>query len=156
MILFLTVLLLFLLPIVFSIYVWYFWSVFHTAVICGFPIGIYYMISNLFTTKCIVQMIHSILDCCVFRPAFRCLHHLKAGRTTFFSCFQPFLKISNLFQWFHGWNQQKTSENEQKKCGFVYSSKLVDMQKLVDSLRGYFEIVLFNHSSLNFYFIIRM
>ena len=30
-----------------------------------------------------------------------------------------------------------------KKHGFVYTSKLVDMQKLVDSLRGYPEIVFF-------------
>ena len=30
-----------------------------------------------------------------------------------------------------------------KKTAFVYSSKLVDMQKLVDSLRGYLEIVFF-------------
>ena len=33
----------------------------------------------------------------------------------FFSHFQPFLFISNLFQWFHTWNQQKMSEKEQKK-----------------------------------------
>ena len=31
--------------------------------------------------------------CCVFWPAFRCLQHLKAGWTTFFSRFQPFLFI---------------------------------------------------------------
>ena len=30
-----------------------------------------------------------------------------------------------------------------KKRGLVYSSKLIDMQKLVDSLRGYPEIVFF-------------
>ena len=39
--------------------------------------------------------------------------------------------------------KKKLSENEQKKCGFVYSSKFVDMQKLVDSPRGYPEIVFF-------------
>ena len=33
---------------------------------------------------------------------------------------------------------------------FAYSSKLVDMQKLVDSLRGYLEIVFFQ---LIFYFL---
>ena len=55
--------------------------------------------------------------------------HLGAARTqklveTFFSAiFQPFLFILKLFQWFHGWNQQKTSENERKKRGFVYSAK---------------------------------
>ena len=39
--------------------------------------------------------------CCVFRPAFRCCAHLKAGRTdffqplsTFFVCFKPFSVIS--------------------------------------------------------------
>ena len=49
------------------------------------------------------------LDCCVFQPAFGCHVHSKAGQTTFFSRFQPFLLISNLFQWFHVWNQEKTS-----------------------------------------------
>ena len=34
-----------------------------------------------------------LFNCSVFRPALRCLQHLKAGRTTFFSCFQPFLLI---------------------------------------------------------------
>ena len=29
--------------------------------------------------------------------------------------FKPFLLILNLFQWLHDWNQQKTSETEQKK-----------------------------------------
>ena len=54
----------------------------------------------------------SVVDvCCVFWPAFRCSQHLKAGWTTFLS-FSTFL---NLLQWFHAWNQQKTSENEQKK-----------------------------------------
>ena len=43
--------------------------------------------------------------CCVFQPAFGCCAQPKAGRTTFFSRFQPFLFMSNLFQWFHGWNQ---------------------------------------------------
>ena len=52
--------------------------------------------------------------CCVFRPAFECCAHPKACQTTFFSRFQPFLFFQNLFQWFHGWNQQKTSWNEQK------------------------------------------
>ena len=34
----------------------------------------------------------------------------------FCSRFQPFLFFLNLFQWFHAWNKQKTSENEQKMC----------------------------------------
>ena len=41
-------------------------------------------------------------------------HSCCVSRNTFFSRFQPFLFILNFFQWFHGWNQQKTSENEQK------------------------------------------
>ena len=59
----------------------------------------------------------------------------------YFSRFQPFLIILNLFQWFHIWDQQKTCENEQKKVIFVYCSKLVYMQKLVDPLRGYIKNV---------------
>ena len=77
--------------------------------------------------------------CCVFRPAFGCCAHPKAGRNTFFSRFQPFLFILNLFQWFHGWNQQKNVWKRTKKfflLFFAYSAKLVDMQKLADSLRG--------------------
>ena len=49
-----------------------------------------------------------------FDQLFRCLQHLKASQNTFFRRFQLFLFISNLFQLFHGWNQLKTSENEQK------------------------------------------
>ena len=57
--------------------------------------------------------------CCVFRPAFGCCMHRKAGGKIFSAVFQPFLFILNLFQRFHGWNQQKTSENEQKMCFFL-------------------------------------
>ena len=78
--------------------------------------------------------------CCLFWPAFGCCVHPKAGRTTFFQPFLTFLLFLFLFHWFHGWNQQKTSENEQKK---VYSSKLVDIQKLVDSLRRSLKFVFF-------------
>ena len=53
-------------------------------------------------------------QCCVFWLAFDCCAHPKADQTTFFSRFQAFLFILNLFQWFHSLNQQKTSENEQK------------------------------------------
>ena len=42
----------------------------------------------------------------------------KLVETLIFSRFQPFLFILNLFQWFHAWNQQKMSENEQKQ---IYS-----------------------------------
>ena len=38
----------------------------------------------------------------------------------FFSCFQPFLFILSLFQWFHAWNQQKPWENKQKKLFFSF------------------------------------
>ena len=38
--------------------------------------------------------------CCVFRPAFGCCSHLKAGGNTFFSSFQPFLFISNFLSGF--------------------------------------------------------
>ena len=55
--------------------------------------------------------------CCVFWPAFGGYAHLKAGQYTFF---HPFLFISNLFEWFHTWNQQKRSENEQKTCFFIF------------------------------------
>ena len=64
-----------------------------------------------------MKVLRQNLDCYVFRPA---------------------------FQRFHSWNQQKTSEKNTKKHVFVYSSNLVDMQKLVDSLRGYLEIVFFS------------
>ena len=39
----------------------------------------------------------------------------------FLSRFQPLLFILDLFQWFHIWNQEKTSENEQKFCFFPHS-----------------------------------
>ena len=66
----------------------------------------------------------------------------KLVETLFSAVFNLFLLISNLFQWFHGWNHCKTSGNG-PKMDFAYSSRLVDMQKLVDSLRGYREIVFF-------------
>ena len=65
------------------------------------------------------------LGCCVFQPR---AQHPKAGRNIFSAIFQPILLILKFFQWFHGWNQQKSSENKPKKLGFVYSSKLFDMQ----------------------------
>ena len=34
--------------------------------------------------------INHLNQCCVFRPAFRCLHHLKAGWNTFFQTFSTF------------------------------------------------------------------
>ena len=71
----------------------------------------------------------------------------KLVKTFFFSRFQAFLFNFYLFQWFHAGNQQKRSENEQKKVVFfpniAYSVKLVDMRKLVDSLMGYLAFVFF-------------
>ena len=62
----------------------------------------------------------SLNNCCVFQPAFMCLQHLKAGRNIFSDVDQPLLFISKLFQWFHGWNQQKSLtkkvEKQLKKC----------------------------------------
>ena len=44
----------------------------------------------------------------------------KLVKTFFSAVFQPFLFISKLFQWFHGWNQvqKSSSENEQKNSCF--------------------------------------
>ena len=80
------------------------------------------------------------VGCCVFRPAFGCCVHPKAGGNTFFSCFQPFLFILNLLYSFHAWNQEKI---KYFFSDLGYSLKLVDMQELVDSLRGYLEFVFF-------------
>ena len=60
--------------------------------------------------------------------------------------FQLFFNLFGSFQSFFSdftdeINKKRLKMN--KKCDFVYSSKLVDMQKLVDSLRGYPEIVFF-------------
>ena len=67
-------------------------------------------LSLLFNTyTCMIQ--DTIFNVCwVFRPAFRCCAHPKADWPTFFSRFQPFWFIQNLFQWFHTRNQQKTSD----------------------------------------------
>ena len=58
---------------------------------------------------------------------------------TFFSDFTPEIN-KNVWKW-------------TKKRVFVYSSKLVDMQKLVDSLTGYLEIVFFQ---LIFYKLVKI
>ena len=64
--------------------------------------------------------------------------------TLFWCCFQPFLLISNIFQWFSGWNQEKKIEKRLKKNSVLsYSFKLVDMQTLVDLLRRYLKFVFF-------------
>ena len=60
----------------------------------------------------------------------------KAGGNTFFSHFQPFFFISKVFQWIYVWNQEKTLKNIWKNCVLSYSLKLVNMQMLVNSLRG--------------------
>ena len=58
--------------------------------------------------------------------SFWVLRATKSWSNYFFSRFQTFLFILNLFQWFHGWNQQKTSENEKKWGGTSKLSFLVD------------------------------
>ena len=73
------------------------------------------------------------VDCCLFRPAFGCFGHMKAGQSIFwwfsnlFCSFQPSA--------FFGWKEEKRS----KKCFFIDSLKLIHIQSLVDSLslRGY-------------------
>ena len=83
-----------------------------------------------FTTNCISD----VKKCCA--PESACTWKLVV--ILFFNCFQPFLLTLKLFQGFHILNQEKTSENKQKTqyfLHFVYSSKLVDMQTLVHSLR---------------------
>ena len=88
-------------------------------------------------------------SCCVFRPAFGCCAQPRAGQNLFTAVFWPFLFISKLFQWFHGWIHIKNVWKWTKKRVYVYSSTLVDKQKLVDSMRRYLKIVYFR---LIFYF----
>ena len=64
--------------------------------------------------------------------------------STFFVHFNPFSVISHLKSTKNVWKRTK-------KTFFFFSSKLVDMQKLVDSLKGYLEIVFFG-----WFFIIAM
>ena len=81
---------------------------------------------------------------CVFRTPFGCCAHPKAGWNIFF---QPFFNLYCSFQSFFSDFTAEITKNVwkwTKKRVFVYSSKLVDMQKLVDSLRGYLKIVFFS------------
>ena len=57
--------------------------------------------------------------------------------------FQPFFKLFCSFQSFFSDFTAEINKKWTKKHDFVYSSKLVDMQKLVDSLRGYLKFVFF-------------
>ena len=61
---------------------------------------------------------------------FSAVFNLFCSFQTFFSDFMPEI------------NKKRLKKNK-KKCVFVYSSQLVGMQKLVDSLRGYIEFVFF-------------
>ena len=82
--------------------------------------------------------------CCVFRPAFGCCAHRKAGWNNFFSRFSTFFVHFKAFSVISRLKSLKKHLKWTKiKRGFVYSSKLVDKQKLVDSLRGYLKIVFF-------------
>ena len=53
--------------------------------------------------------------CCVFRQDLGCCAHPKAGRSTFFSCFQPFFFFLNIFSEF-----PPKIKNHLKKT-FIYS-----------------------------------
>ena len=56
-----------------------------------------------------------LLLCCVFQPAFECCAHPKTRQNTFLGPFSTFSVISP-------WNQEKTSENEQKTVFFKAKS----------------------------------
>ena len=49
------------------------------------------------------------LKCCVFRPAFRCLQHLRAG----WNFFQLFFNLDG-FCWFQPWNHWKSFKMNEK------------------------------------------
>ena len=56
----------------------------------------------------------------------------KLYETLFSAVFNLFCSFLNLFQWFHAWNKEKMSENEQKNVffPFFYSSKLVEIHNI--------------------------
>ena len=64
--------------------------------------------------------------------------------------FQPFFNLFCSFQSFFRDFTAEINKKQTKKSKFVYSSKLVDMQKMVDSLRGYLKIVFFR--LINYFF----
>ena len=66
--------------------------------------------------------------------------------STFFVLFKPFSVFSHLKSTKKVWKWTK-------KVIFVYSSKLIDMQKLVNSLRGYLKFVFFQLVFSPFLFI---
>ena len=67
----------------------------------------------------------------------------KLVETFFFSRFSTFFVHFKAFSVISPLKSTKNVWKWTKKRVFVYSSKLVDMQKLADSLRGYLEFVFF-------------
>ena len=65
----------------------------------------------------------------------------KLVETFFQPFFNLFCSFQSFFSDFPAEINKKHLKMNKKKLDFVYSSKMVDMQKLVDSLRGYPEIV---------------
>ena len=69
-------------------------------------------------------------------------HTQKLVELLFSAVFNLFCSFQTFFSDFMAEiNKKRLKKN--KKMVFVYSSKLVDVQKLVDSMRGYLEIVFF-------------
>ena len=60
-------------------------------------------------------MTESVHICCVFKPAFMYCAHPKAGQTTLFSRFQPFLLIVKPIDFTPEKNEQKWSKTDEKK-----------------------------------------
>ena len=59
-------------------------------------------------------------NCCVFRPAFGCCAHLKAGCNTFFQPFSPFFVYFKPFPVISWLKSTKNDEKEQKTCFFIF------------------------------------
>ena len=75
--------------------------------------------------------------------SFQVLAAPESWSNLFFSRFQPFLFISKHFQWFHRWNQQKTSKNcsvERKTLQLIHKeivNRQTDRQILWHHTRRY-------------------
>ena len=68
----------------------------------------------------LVQKIYSWITVVFFDQLSGAARTWKLVVTLFFSRFHPFLFISNLFQLFHGWNQQKTTKKNKKRVFFIF------------------------------------
>ena len=71
-----------------------------------------------------------------FEQLLGAVHTQKLVKLLFFSCFQPFLLIFNLFQWFHGGNQHAVTKNQPKKDNFEVPPQGVNQLLHVDQLWG--------------------